>query len=62
MELRIHHIHGGVPLESVGVSLESNIYLLIPDIHLVYGAKYYTKLSTHHTNVVGVPLESMRCL
>ena len=49
----------GVPLESVGVPLESMIRLLIPDMHLVYGVKYHKELSTHDAHVVGVPLESV---
>jgi len=49
----------GVPLESVGVPLESMIRLLIPDMHLVYGVKYHKELSTHDAHVVGVPQESV---
>jgi len=35
------------------------IRLLIPGMHLVYGVKYHTELSTHDAHVVGVPLESV---
>ena len=52
----------GVPLESVGVPLEPMIRLLIPSMHLVYGAKYHMELSTRHVHVVGMPLESVGCL
>ena len=47
----------GILLESV-VPLES-IRLLIPGMHLVYGAKYHMELSIHHAHMVGVPLESV---
>ena len=49
----------GVPLESIGMALESMIRLLILGMHLVYGAKYHTELSTYHVHMVGVPLESV---